>query len=92
MESWELETASLTDNYQALEVSIVDPDGEFSGTQMPVLPVSHSEDQIVIMIPHVYATWLPPVLVPLADGDGTISPDGNMVTGAFLILSPLAVE
>ena len=87
MDTWELETASLTDNYQSLEVAIIDADGEVTGEYMPVVPVTHSEELLIIMIPHEFATWMPPILVPLADGDGGISADGQMITGAYLTLA-----
>ena len=86
-ESWEFDTAALTDQYQSLEVAILDQDGQLTGTTLPVVPVEYNDAKLTILIPHEYVTWLPPVLVALADGEGNPSADGFMTTGAFIVMA-----
>ena len=38
-EPWEFDAAALTDQCQSLEVAILDPDGELTGTRMLVVAV-----------------------------------------------------
>ena len=87
-ETWEFDTTASTDQYQSLGVAILDPDGELTGTTMPVVPVEYTDQRLVVLFPHEYATWLPPVLVGLADGDGTVSANGFMTTATYLVTSP----
>ena len=89
---WELETVALATEYRAMEVALIDEAGNLSGRTMPVIPVEFTQERLVVSIPHTYATWLPPVLLNLSDGDGVPSQDGNMVTGSFLVLGPDAAE
>jgi len=89
---WELETAALAVDYRAMEVAVADSNGHLTGSTMPVVPVEYTQDRLVVAIPHTYATWLPPVLFRLTDGDGEASADGTMVTGCFLVLGAAAAE
>jgi len=89
---WELETAALAVDYRAMEVALINEDGSLTGSTMPVIPVEYTSSRLVVVIPHAYATWLPPVLFSLTDGDGESSADGNMVTGSFLVLGTSAAD
>ena len=89
---WELETAALAVAYRAMEVALYDTDGRLTGQTMPVIPVEYTEHRLVVAIPHCYATWLPPILFTLGDGDGEPSADGSVVTGSFIVLGTEAAD
>ena len=83
---WDFETASLTPDYRALELDLLDESGVPTGLRMPVVPVELGQF-VLVAIPHQFATWLSPHLFALANpsGEGT-DEDGQQVTGAFLKL------
>jgi len=89
---WEFETAVLAPNYAALQVALADVDGHLTGSTLPVIPVSLDGVALVVVVPHNYVTWLPPVLFALTDGDGSPSADGQRVTGAYIVLGPDAAH
>ena len=75
---WELETASLTNDYARLEFSV-------GGFAIPAVPLVVTEGYLDLAIPAEVAPWLVPLLHPLADpSSGTPSADGGQVTLVLL--------
>eukprot|EP00969_Alexandrium_andersonii_P040739 1785769-Alexandrium_andersonii.AAC.1 len=71
---WELETAALTTDYAALEVTT-------QAGPLAAVPVALDGDGLVVAIPAEAAPWLPSLLVPLADPDtGEAAVDGAHCT------------